>query len=495
METEKNKACLALQMRPLTLAHGQLVNILLVVLLAAIIAVLLVKPAIILPVEVPVNYNEGWNAFHADRAIRGAALYPEITAHITNNYPPLSFYITGSLGSLLGDNILAGRILNLISIFLIALNVGLITRRLGCHPVIATFSGLIFIAYLARFADEYVASNTPQLMAHALMTAGLVIFLYLYGKRASFPALVPALMLLGGLTKHNLIPLPLSMTVWLFLNDCRSFKRWILISLVLLSGLFISAYVFYGTDFFSALLNTPRRFVPYKLISMLRYWMLPLTPLFGAALLLILLDRGNRHVQLVLLYILFSATWGVFTGLGEGVSVNSMFDLLIALAIAAGLAVKNLQERLPSEALAGGLLIAYLMLPLIILLPQKLLGLEDFLATFDKKRETMASDIGFIAAQMGPAACRNYSLCYWAGKEFEMDFFNTREKITAGVIDEDTISQLLADRYYSVIQLLPSDRRDSGEPDIGFPGSTRIHMNKHYRVHHENEYSTILVPR
>ncbi|MEI6417409.1 MAG: hypothetical protein WCO92_06785, partial [Verrucomicrobiota bacterium] len=65
-----------------------------------------------------VNTNEGWNAFFADAAMGKMPLYPSLDRLITNNYPPLSFYVVGGFGKLFGGPILAGRILSLIAIII-----------------------------------------------------------------------------------------------------------------------------------------------------------------------------------------------------------------------------------------------------------------------------------------------------------------------------------------------------------------------------------------
>src|SRR5256885_16197099 len=60
--------------------------------------------------------NEGWNAYHADQAMRGVAqLYPPPDGLVANNYPPLSYYLIGWLGRLFGDPLSLGRALSLLS--------------------------------------------------------------------------------------------------------------------------------------------------------------------------------------------------------------------------------------------------------------------------------------------------------------------------------------------------------------------------------------------
>ncbi|HEV7600805.1 MAG TPA: hypothetical protein VGO49_11195, partial [Bradyrhizobium sp.] len=72
--------------------------------IAVLAALFLVWPVwrAFLPLEI--WGNEGWNAYHADQAMRGAAqLYPPPDGLVANNYPPLSYYLTGWLGRLFGD--------------------------------------------------------------------------------------------------------------------------------------------------------------------------------------------------------------------------------------------------------------------------------------------------------------------------------------------------------------------------------------------------------
>src|SRR5579862_2788401 len=71
--------------------------------------------------RIPNDYNEGWNAFWADAAIHGRALYPAPDSDIANNYPPLSFFIVGAVGYLVGDSLFAGRLVSLVSFVIVAI--------------------------------------------------------------------------------------------------------------------------------------------------------------------------------------------------------------------------------------------------------------------------------------------------------------------------------------------------------------------------------------
>jgi hypothetical protein len=65
----------------------------------------------------------------------------------------------------------------------------------------------------------------------------------------------------------------------------------------------------------------------------------------------------------------------------------------------------------------------------------------------------VADDIDFLASNKGPVMCQDLSLCYWSGKDFEFDFFNTGQKILSGAIDKKKVSKLFEQHYFSVIQM------------------------------------------
>src|ERR1700679_267434 len=155
------------------------------------------------------GHNEGWNAYYALAAMSGGNLYPAPDAFISNNYPPLSFYVTGLFGHLVGgDYVIAGRILSLLSLLIVARNIFAISRWLGADRAAAAMAVAIFVAMFGILTPEYIRQDEPQLFGHALVPSGAVIFL---GRPAtpSYMVLAAALMIAGGLVKQNLVTLPL----------------------------------------------------------------------------------------------------------------------------------------------------------------------------------------------------------------------------------------------------------------------------------------------
>jgi 4-amino-4-deoxy-L-arabinose transferase-like glycosyltransferase len=148
-----------------------------VVLLCVVTVLLLLQPLIELPQRISNDYNEGWNAYHADRALGGKILYPQYTDLIANNYPPVSFYLVGSIGRMIGDNIIAGRLVALLSLVGVAVSVAVIVHLIG-GSWFGSFIGAVFlVGYMAARHSQYVATNDPQWLGHAVMMAGWVLFI------------------------------------------------------------------------------------------------------------------------------------------------------------------------------------------------------------------------------------------------------------------------------------------------------------------------------
>ncbi len=115
--------------------------------------------------RIPLNYNEGWLAFYAARAVHGGVLYPPPGAFTTNNYPPLSFYLTGALAAAVGDNVVAGRLIAIAALGLAAGGIGVCARRLGARAPAAATGAILFLLFNLTFFHTYVAMADPQWLA------------------------------------------------------------------------------------------------------------------------------------------------------------------------------------------------------------------------------------------------------------------------------------------------------------------------------------------
>src|SRR6516165_11485410 len=170
--------------------------------------------------NVEIENNEGWNAYFADAAMGRMLLYPSADQLITNNYPPLSFYIVGLAGRLVGDPVLAGRLLSLVAVVAIATAIALSVRRLGGSGVAARIGAAFFVATMSRFFMSYVGMNEPQLFSQAIMSFAFLGFLVARSNDRGYvgPILVMAL---AGFVKHNIIAMPLTAFLWLSIHRRR----------------------------------------------------------------------------------------------------------------------------------------------------------------------------------------------------------------------------------------------------------------------------------
>jgi len=141
-------------------------------LLAVGCAVGLMRVLSSLGLQIPLDPNEGWNAYHAAAALAGNP-YPPANSFLINNYPPLSFYVVGLLGSSIGDHVLAGRCVSLAAVVGICLFIAIAMRRMTASWCAAIFAALLFATTLLLTSD-YVGMDDPQLLGHAFQLAGLL---------------------------------------------------------------------------------------------------------------------------------------------------------------------------------------------------------------------------------------------------------------------------------------------------------------------------------
>lgn len=424
----------------------------------------LIEPLVAMPYRVSAGYNEGWNALWSEAALSGGVLYPAPAAPIANNYPPLSFYLVGGLGRMLGDNILAGRIVSFASIIGIAWLLFAWLRVAGTSRPVAAFGGAVFLAALAGYAPGYIAFDDPQLLAHAVMLGGLLLLW-----RGQFSvrtvALSAAIMVCGGFIKHLLLPLPLATTVWLAIDRRERLGAWLLGAAVTASALFTASWVAFGANFFLDVFARRRYDLPVALRETASAGlhlapMLVLTAVAVAEVRLIESVAQEGAARLVAWYAAWAAAVGIAASTAVGVNVNAFFDLLIACSLGSAFGLEVLASlSVSSPAVIGAvataapwIAAATLGALIAIRIPAELSALAQLSW---HERET-AEDIRILRALgRGHAACEESALCYWAGSRFEMDVFNFGEKLATGTLPASACEQFFGAPSVTVLQLKP----------------------------------------
>jgi hypothetical protein len=430
-------------------------------LLFGIIAFGMIKPSLTLGRFIPLDPNEGWNAYFGEAAIDGSRLYPPRDSLITNNYPPLSFYVVGGIGYLTGDNIFAGRVIALLSLLFVAWSIYYWLRISGSARRIGLLGAVSFMAYAVTYGRDYVAMNDPQWLAHAIMMSGLIAFWKSKDDGRHF-ILAAVLVMAAGWTKHLLLPLPAAASVWLLWRSRPLFAKWVGYLAASLAVACALAWWFYGPRLFESL-HEPREYVRQQAVRHATAALECFAPLL--TLWLIGLIRGplSDRMGFVSIYVVISAGLAVFASGGAGVDVNPFFDLMIGASLAAAMAVELLwlgrtgrnpahSARGPAAAMALAVcVVAYA----VSLAPRQI----EQIRKIDTDEQAALQDIEVIHRQSdGHAACEIPGLCYWAKSAFTIDFFYLGQKLKTGVLPPSTCATTFQSGTIPLVQLDPNPK-------------------------------------
>ena len=441
-------------------------------------AVVFAQPVIEIPFHVAKGYNEGWSALHAARVARHLPLYWDRASLVTNDYPPLYFYLLWLFGSMFGDYIIAGRVLSLLGLVIVATNIIIVSRLSGASGITAAFGALLFLGLCGTYSPVYIGMNDPQWLALALTTTGLVVVLT--GSEKDGPIIAAcALMYVAGLIKHNVIPLPLAVAIWLWFQSRRQFYLWVGFSLLLLLASAWILYVCFGPDVFVSIFQSPRVYSFSDAAEKNYERFLPLLTLISASAVYLVFAHENRHAQLIGIYIGIAALWSAAVSGGNGIDINHTFDLVIGLSIAASMIVHEgtkIFVSLKKFSLLQAALMFALALPVLTSTPRKLTQLKIGLPESFAATAQTAEAVKFLKNHPNRAACETLALCYWADKDFEVDFFNTGQKVRKGAIKDTVLLDLIQGRKFAVIQL--NDKSGSGR----LPQEINKSILDHYEI-------------
>jgi hypothetical protein len=436
--------------------------------LAFAAASLLLRDGLGIAAHVPLDPNEGWNAYLARAAISGDPLYPQDDLMI-DNYPPLSFYIVGALGTITGDPIVAGRLISLIGFFAVAGGIIAVLREMGADVLSALFASLFFSAGLLA-ASDYVAMDDPQLLGHALQVTGLSLLL-----PAKRNVIAGALLMAAALfIKHNLLALPLAASLWLLQEDRKEAWRFIAAGAVFCLAGLLAARLLLGVNLIAALAS-PRHWAAANFTAAMETflsWTLPALMLAAA-----LAWRPSRGGRFAVIYAGISVALGGLFAFGDGVDANIFFDAVIALSLSAGLALMLVPRR---RVGALGFVMAA---PLALYLAQHHAE-ADFSHTEAFGREAPL-DIGFIRVHPGPALCQDLTLCFWADKEEPVDVFNLSQAFLTGARSDADLARKFQTQYFGSIAV------SSLTPFLLGPHLKTV-LLAHYRIVHEDDNGIFL---
>ena len=391
--------------------------------------------------------NEGWNAYHADAAMRGAAqLYPPTDGLIANNYPPLSYYVMGWLGQLFGDPLYVGRAVSILSTLAIGAAAAASFGSSAARVPARCIAGFWFVATLARFFEFYVGMNEPQLFGLAVMSAG---FAWFWKRHAEGRAVEPAvlLMVLAGFIKHNFIALPLVALLWLWLDNWRLGLRATLVGAAASAlGLAICAFMF--APYFIPDMLFPRTYHLARAFSTLGrlQFILPAMVLWA---IWAWHERRSKAARFTALLIGIALPLCLLQKSGAGVDENAQFELIFATAVGIGLAYDGLL-RDPLRTGWSPQAISAVVLGILIVRLLISSRLEFAYVLFSPQYRAQAAEHAAItraeaartAAIPGPVACSNLVVCRMAGKPFVYDHFFITQLVETGRMTWPQVEQL-----------------------------------------------------
>ena len=438
--------------------------------------------------------NEGWTAYHAADAASGRALYPAPGGLVYNNYPPLGYYLIGGLGRLIGDTILAGRILSVAAFVGIALGIRKAVLLMGAGWREAGFAALIFAGTML-FDYDFVGVNDPQLIAHAVQIAGLVLLLR-QPRTTGSVALAAVLFVLALFIKHALIALPLVTGFWLLATDRRNGLKF---------AAFGVALVLAGAALFQAAYGRP---LLAEIHDARVYWLYFAAHAMGGRAIIFLPliasivvwrhTVADKHIVFCVSYAVVSVLLAAYFLGGAGTGGKMLFDAIIALSLCAGVCLHRLRDS--KSWVSTTLYAACQFVPVVAYVVFRTLtgGLPHHWVARDAVAVTQTrQDIAFLKAQDGAVLCGEPALCFWAGKPFEVDLWGYQQAVAVNARDGHELMDAIASRRYAVLQLAAPPHA-LGEPMEADPvWSRRVAeaIMANYRIHHTSFNGTFWVPR
>lgn len=425
-------------------------------LMAVTAAVFLFKPITSIPAMTPKDFNEGYHAYFAAVAFDPAHLYPGQTSLIENVYTPLHYYLVGLVGAGLGDHIVAGRWVALLAFAVTSALIAATVRRVSGSGRTAVFSALLFASFIALRHPSYVGMNDPQWVGQAFAAAGLYAFIRWGATRAGLLS-VAVLVLAAGMAKQTLIALPLAITWCLSVHDRRKALDWLLYSALVLAASVGALYAVYGKQFLVGVLwlESDSQISWLRVVNNFRTLLEPMAVLLGGLVVFVALEPRGRVKSLVLAYAVAAALVGFLITGAAGLDWNHLYDLVVALVVATGLAVHRLGERLAAiwvpravEALAA----FFIAVGVFVAVPSKLAEARWTAHELAQREMRAKRDIAYISEQKGPVLCETIALCYWGKKPFDADILVIRRKLSTGALPYEEFRSLIDSGYFDALQ-------------------------------------------
>ena len=315
--------------------------------------------------------------------------------------------------------------------------------------------------------------------------------------------------MLGGFVKHNLLAIPIAITLDLAFRSPRRLAMWLASCAGFATGFLGLTQIAAGGDFLDHLMS-PRLFkwygARYHLMKYLRLFKFPLTAI---ALSSSLVMTGDKMIL---------AAWGTISIISatilsgfEGTSYNMFQDAAVFLGVAAGVMMSELRKP---EVRGGLARVLASTLPFVVAQPVLARAPDGAVRAYhwrglldsDRKRqEVFLTDAKYIADRQGPAICESLLLCHVAGQPFILDPFNSRQYMLSGKLDHRELIRRIAAREFAVIQLRADICDDPTTPSCHilhyrqkvdrFTDEVLYAIDQHYEVARRSTFGSFYLPK
>ncbi len=214
--------------------------------------------------------------------------------------------------------------------------------------------------------------------------------------------------------------------------------------------------------------------------------------------------RNTPPARFILVWLIAAVALGCFFAGGAGTDINVYFEMIVALAIGAGLTLREWRDRRGSGRTQAALALA-INAGALFAAPLALgrFGVDAAGEMADRQRAFRA-DAAYLRTIPGPAVCESLLLCLRAGKPLGYDSFNTNQAMLSGRLPADTLTGLLRRHALAVVQVSSDPQHGPDTPPgaqamparfVNFEDDVFQTLDREYRVDRVGLAGRFYVPR
>lgn len=443
--------------------------------------------------KVPVNYNDGWNAYHVAQAVAGQPLYQNILTPIT--YPPFSFYILAFFIKIFGNPLVTERLISIFSILTIGFCIFYLVKLFTKSFFESIFAALFCLELFVSFANSYVGMADFQLLGNALMLFALIIYFKFSSVKSLF--VISLLISFSLFINLDLIAIPIALIIYSFFIKRGNFFPLVCFLILDIFAFTVASQIISNNHFIYWTLFGRLYFLSHAFYLSFAVFTILLMPIIFSFIFSFMSLKENKY-HFFILYFITSLVLGVIFSGGGGININVFFDLFISLSLAMGLFIHGLNSDLkisPKKRVIYLYILAILILfPLNFFVKNNHLSLENL-----KSGEKMTlSDVSFIKAHKGNVLCETIVLCYFAEKSFVFDPYLTNVFVEKRILQETDLTNLLKEKKFSIIQLEPLSyyhRNTLIQGEERFSNDFLSKLKAYYYIKYESALGVYFVPK